>query len=102
MKIRVVSPTKAYVDGDADDIAVLTKTLSYTNTANQQQLKRHYNNHWFRSKNKVAWEQELEVLKKSVHMTLVYSENGKHYIRPGSIPYLGVPESDVTSEIVYP
>lgn len=68
----------------------MTKALSYTNTANQHMLKRHYTNHWLKNKNKPAWEAKLAELKESVHQCLLFQEDSKYFIRPGSLSYLGI------------
>lgn len=89
MILNVSSPTKAFVEHSTpDELERLIKQLSYTNTANQHQLKRHYNNHWYRSKNPTAWQAQLDELKDSVHNCLVFGTDRTPFIRPGSIPYL--------------
>jgi len=79
----------------------LITQLTYTNTANQHLLKRHYQNHWFRSKNRVAWEARLDELKKSIKNTLLFSDGGQ-FIRPGSLPYLEGLTLEVASTVTYP
>lgn len=102
MQFEIVSPTKAYVnDATPLDIESLQKSLSYVNTANKQKAKRHYDNKWLRNKNRAAWEAQLAILKASVNQCLVFEENGRHYIRPGSIPYLEMPVS-IVDKRVYP
>lgn len=103
MQYQTVSPTKTYInDAEAIYLESLAKTLSYTNTANQHMLKRHYANHWMKNKNRPAWEAKLEELKASVHNCLLFSENGRSFIRPGSIPYLNIDPSLILNEIKYP
>lgn len=103
MHFEIVSPTKAYVnDATPLEIESLTKLLSYTNTAKQHEQKRHYNNKWLRGKNRAAWEAKLEELKSQVHCCLLFQEDGRYFIRPGSIPYLNLAEGSVTNEISYP
>lgn len=103
MHFEIVSPTKAYViDATPLDLESLTKSLSYTNTANQHMLKRHYNNHWLKNKNRVAWEAKKNELAAAVHNCLLFEEDGKKYVRPGSLPYLNIPEKDIKNMIVYP
>lgn len=105
MKLNVSSSSKAFVEATAEELDKLCKLLSYTNTANQHKLKRHYNNHWARNSNPEQWEHNLEVLKASVHNTLVYEEDGKYFIRPGSIPYLQNDKGiclEITNTIKYP
>lgn len=103
MRFEIVSPTKAYVLDYTDlDIESLTKSLSYTNTANQHLLKRHYNNHWFKNKNRKAWEFRLEEIKTSVHNCLLFQEDNKYFVRPGSLNYLDIPDSSIINLVKYP
>lgn len=106
VKIRIKTPTKAFIDeASPDEMDKLRKLLSYTNTAAQHMVKRHYNNHWLKSKDSRAWGEHLEVLKKGVYNTLVFEEDGKPYIRPGSTPYLEEDPSllvEISNEVVYP
>lgn len=89
MQFHTVSPVKAFIhDASTTELESLVKSLSYTNTANQHMLKRHYNNHWMKSKNRLAWEKKLAEIKASVHNCLLFSDGDSPYIRPGSIPYL--------------
>jgi superfamily II DNA or RNA helicase len=101
MRFEIVSPTKALIkDASSQELADLVADLTYTNTAAQHLLKRHYNNKWFRSKNPTAWEMRLEELKKDVKKTLIYENGEETYIRPGSLAYLSGYE--VENKIVYP
>lgn len=102
MKVTVVSPTKAYIDGSENELDELRRTLSYINTANQHLMKRHYNNNWFRAKNKDAWEARLLELKASVNKNLLYSDEKGHFIRPGYLPYLNIKSEDIDNRIQYP
>ena len=103
MKIIIETPTRAYLhDYDSQDLESMKTTLFYRNTANQHQLKRHYNNKWFRSKNRVAWEIQLEKLKKSVENVLVFEDNGRYYIRPGSLPHIDTTGITIENKVVYP
>lgn len=89
MHFEIATPIKAYIiDGSAIDIENLTKVLSYTNTAAQHDVKRHYNNKWLRNRDKNAWQNRLDELKTYVHNTLIFEGDNKKFIRPGSIPYL--------------
>ncbi len=103
MIFTVESPTKAYVQSfDTVDIDTLTKSLSYTNTAAQHMMKRHYNNHWLKNKNRASWEAKLNELKANVHNCLLFQDGDKYFIRPGSLKYLEIPDSSVTNNIKYP
>lgn len=90
------------VNSTREDLTILAKQLSYKNTANAHKLKRHYANKWARSKNREAWEAQLEELKKSVNKICMFQEEGKVYIRPGSLPYLGISPEYIESAVVYP
>lgn len=103
MKLKVTTPCQAFVEeATEEELDKLRKQLSYTNTSAQHQVRRLYNNHWARRKDEAAWENQLEKLKKTVHNTLIFEEDGKKYIRPGSIPYLKGFELQVENTIVYP
>lgn len=104
MKLVIKTPTRAYIESaTTDEMEALTKELTYTNTSAAHQLKRHYNNKWFRSKNPDGWNAVLEELKKNIKHTLVFNDDKGVYIRPGSIPYL-VDQFDieVENEVKYP
>jgi superfamily II DNA or RNA helicase len=108
MRFKIVSPTKALVlDATDQEMTDLRKDLTYTNTAAAHDVKRHFNNKWLRSKNNAVWESRLEFLKSKVKNTLVYEDSdGRTYIRPGSLPYLGssIPNlgSEIENTVVYP
>lgn len=103
MHFNIVSPTKAVVEqATIEEMASLTKQLSYINTATQHQLKRHYSNHWFRSKNPDGWNKTLEELKADVHHCLVFADVSADYIRPGSIGYLTDIDHSCRSSVTYP
>jgi superfamily II DNA or RNA helicase len=88
MKLTIINPSKAYVHASPEEMDDLRKELSYTNTSEAHALKRLYNNHWFRSKNKEGWEAAINQTKSKVKRTLVYEDEGGTWIRPGSIPYI--------------
>lgn len=104
MKFKIETASKAFVDDIApEEMALLVKTTSYTNTANAHMAKRHYNNHWLRSKNRQAWEAKLEELKAAVHKSVLFQENGRHFVRPGSLPHISLANTDNTEfGITYP
>lgn len=104
MQFEITSPTKAYVtDTSALDIESLTKSLSYVNTAFKHQAKRHYENKWLRNKNKEAWEKKLDELKSRINNCLLFQEeDGRYWVRPGSIPYLNPAEGTVKNLVKYP
>lgn len=102
MKIEVITPSKAFVQASEEELAKLIKQLSYVNTSAQHQVKRHYNSQWLKKKDPDAWQKKLEELKSAVHKVLVFEEDGKKYIRPGSISYLKGIELQVENKIIYP
>jgi len=103
MHFEIASPTKAYVnDATPLELESLEKQLSYVNTANKHKAKRHYDNKWLRNKNKAAWEAQLAVLKASVNCCLLFKEGDRHFVRPGSLPYLDLRPDQITNNVVYP
>src|ERR1035437_4066297 len=103
MQFSIKNPSKAFVvNSTREELVSLAKQLSYKNTANAHLLKRHYNNKWARSKNRDAWEARTEELKKAVNKICMFQEEGKVYIRPGSLSYIGVSPTDIESAVVYP
>ena len=104
MKLSIVSPTKAIVKRSSiEELELLKELLTYTNTANAHLLKRHSKNRFWMINNRETWQARYEEIKKSVHQTLVFFEDGNYYIRPGSIPYLeGKITLEVQNDIKYP
>jgi len=102
MNFKIISPTRAIIeDASPDDMASLTKQLSYTNTAAAHQVKRHMSNHWYKSSNPDGWKAQLEELRKDVHHCLVFKTDEYIFLRPGSIPYLPTGFT-VSTEMKYP
>lgn len=104
MKLRIVAPTKALLeDITREELDKLNKLLTYTNTSNQYQVKRHYNNKSWKIKNRDTWEKHLETLKQSIKKTLVFEDDTGFYIRPASIPYIEEHFNlEIINEISYP
>lgn len=103
MKLKVVSPTKALIiNASEDEMEHLRKQLTYTNTAEAHNLKRHYNNKWYRQKSPEAWAAQLEILKNNVKKTLVFTDETGTFIRPGTITHLEGLDVQVENTIVYP
>lgn len=88
MKLIITHPSKAYIEATSDEIDRLRQDLTFTNTSIAHDIKRLYNNHWFRSKNKEKWEEAIEDMKKRVKRTLVFVDGTTSFVHPGSIPYL--------------
>jgi superfamily II DNA or RNA helicase len=88
MKITVTTPTKAYVDGTAEELAGLAKYLTYTNTSAQFVYRKHVKNRWWRDKDPEGWQIRTDELKKEMTKCLMEKDGNGLFIRPGSIPYL--------------
>jgi superfamily II DNA or RNA helicase len=104
MKLTILSPIKAYLSDYSDDeLFSLKKALTYTNTSVSHLIKRHYNNHFWKSRNPDTWRSHLEGLQKELKKTLIFDDgDGKFYVRPGSIPYLTGFYSQLENWIQYP
>ncbi len=102
MKISITSPIKAFLDCTPEEFYLLKKTLTYTNTSVQHLIKRHYNNHFWKSRNVDSWQNHLTELQKDLKKCLVFEEEGKFYIRPGSIPHLSGFEIEIENKVIYP
>jgi len=102
MKLTIENPSKAYVEASADELDELRKELTYTNTALAHDVKRLYNNLWFRRKNPTQWQKAVDEMKAKVKRTLVFTDDKGTYIRPGSIPYLSNQNLQIENKIIYP
>lgn len=105
MKLIITSPIKAYLeDYNETDLNSLKQALTYTNTGVQHLIKRHYNNFHWKNRNVVSWQAHLNELQKDLKKCLVYQEDDKYFIRPGSIPYVADLFADLIVEntIKYP
>src|ERR1035437_371662 len=103
VKITISSPVKAFLsEYSEEELSSLKKALTYTNTAVKFLIKKHYNNHFWKSRNPTSWQEHLNGLQKDLKKTLVFEEDGKFYIRPGSIPYLTSFNLEIENQIVYP
>ncbi len=105
MNIVIETPIKAFLNSyHPDEFMSLLKRLTYTNTSVQHLIKRHSNNFFWRDRNFDSWQLRLDELKKDLKKTLVWEEEGRAYIRPGSIPYITDLFADLSIEnrIKYP
>lgn len=104
MKLVIENPVKAFItEATNAEMEILSAYLTYNHTGNQYAYKRHLDNFYFRSKNPVKWEEQAELLKSKLKFTLVFEENGRKFIRPGSIPYLtSMINMEVENKVVYP
>jgi len=101
MKITISNPTCAFIDSTDEELVRLRKELTFTNTSIVHDIKRLYNNHWARNKDKEKWMANIETLKRKAKRILVFGENQPH-IYPGSIPYLTGFNLEIDNKIVYP
>lgn len=88
MRFYIVEPTKAVFEGDNKDLELIKSYLTYTNTSVSYLISKHSRNRFFKAKDPGAWAHRLNELKKEAKNTLVFEQNGLHYIRPGSLSYL--------------
>lgn len=103
MILQVVSPHKAFLlEYTQDELTSLRKALTYENTGIKHQIKRHYSNYFWKSRNLDSWQDHLDALQKQLKVCLVFEEDGRFYIRPGSIPYLTGFDLKVENLIEYP
>ena len=103
MKISISSPTKAFLSSyTPEEWNALREALTYTNTSIAHLIKRHHSYIKWKFSNIDSWQFELDEMKKQLKKTLVFEENGKFYIRPGSIPYLTGFDLEVENLIKYP
>src|ERR1700678_2464913 len=102
MKLQIRSPTKAFLDCTDEELALLRKALTYTNTGVQHLIKRHYQNHFWKARNFDSWQIHLDNLKKQLKNCLIFEEHNNFYVRPGSIPYLTGFDIQVENLVNYP
>jgi superfamily II DNA or RNA helicase len=103
MKLLIKTPIEAFlISYTEEELSSLRKQLTYTNTSVQHQIKRHYSNYFWKQRNQDSWQLHLDDLKKNLKKCLVFEEDGKFFIRPGSIPYLTDFKIEVENEIKYP
>ena len=102
MNIDIKHPTKAYIDGATPDIIKSIRSqLTYINTSVSFQIKKHKENRWWKRSNPITWEEHLQVLTKQLKGCALHLENGKYWVRPGSIPYLSE-TANIKNSISYP
>src|SRR5271156_6067107 len=103
MKLSLLSPIKAFLSSYTEDkLQSLRNELTYTNTSVQHLIKRHHKSFFWKQCNQDSWTERLDGLKKQLKVCLVFEEEGRFYIRPGSIPYLSGFEIEVDNQIIYP
>lgn len=104
MKLVITSPSIAYVYADDEELKLLRKKLTYTNTSVQHLIKRHHNNYLWKSRNLNSWQAHLDGLQQDLKKCLVFEDETGISIRPGSIPYLDptVFNLQIVNQIQYP
>lgn len=101
MRIVIENPSRANVEATFDELELLKRELTFTNTAMAHDIKRHLNNFWARNKDKEKWDADLASLKKRAKRTLVFTDNKGTYIYPGSIPYIQGLQPTVENRVKY-
>ena len=67
MKLSLLSPTKALLSSyTEEELYLLKKQLTYTNTGIKHLIKRHHAQHFWKSRNLDTWEAHLENLKRDL------------------------------------
>ena len=110
MRVSIVSPTQAFLlDYTDEELRLLRKELTYTNTSVKHLIKRHNGQHLWKTRNPDSWQDHLDALNADLKKCLVFEEvnpyfpeDVKYYIRPGSIPYLTDFNLQVENHINYP
>jgi len=103
MDVTVQSPIRAIVKNiDPDVMEKVTKALSYTNTSVSFQLSKLYKNRWFKQKDPVGWQDQIDKLTEKQKDCLLKHDGNNYWIRPGSIPHIHKYINSVKSEIEYP
>lgn len=102
MKLTIANPSKAYISATPEELDNLRQELTYTNTAIAYNVKRIYNNLWFRRNNPRQWQIAVDTMSAKVKRTLILEDDKGLYIRPGSIPYLTNPNIQIENLVVYP
>lgn len=101
VKLTIDHPSKALVRATTEELDNLRSELTYSNTAVAHDMKRLYNNVWFRRKNPEKWKSSLEEMKKRIKRTLVFTEDVNTFIRPGSVPYLNALSPQIENSLKY-
>lgn len=91
MKLVTVSPTKTYVqNASPEEMAKLTKELTYTNTSAKAEVRRLKKSEWLKKNKYDEWSAQLAKAEKKVTNVLVYNDEGGTYIRPGNLSELNM------------
>lgn len=102
MEIAIESPTKARIcEATQDEISMLSKALTYTNTSISFQLKNHLKNRWWKKKDPITYSEKEEELRGKLKDCLLKKDESGYWIRPGSIPYIKT-ANVISNKIEYP
>lgn len=102
MRIKIVTPVKAYIsDYTTEEYKDLAKELSYTNTSVSFNISKLKKQRWFKANHPEKWQARYDELQKDLKKTLIFSDEGGKYIRPGSIPYIPF-KTEVINLVEYP
>jgi len=102
MEIILETPVKAKLLGTSDEAERIKNALTYSSKTVEYQIKRHCDNHYWKSKNLSSWKEHLDKLKADLNKCLLWNENGHNYIRPGSIPYITQSATKIFNKLSYP
>lgn len=102
MNIKIINPSKAYIQSTPQVIEKIEKDFSYKKTSIQVQIEKHNKKYWLKQKDPDAWEAQKRQLAAQLNHTLVFKDKGGYWIRPGLIPYLKTYIEHISSEIAYP
>ncbi len=103
MEVIVKNPTKAVLkEVSPEDIAKLTKLLSYTNTSISFQISKHYKNFRWKQKDRAGWQASLDKMELKLKNCLLKNDGSDYWVSPGIVPYLDKFHANVRNEITYP
>jgi superfamily II DNA or RNA helicase len=103
MEVIVKNPTKAILQGaSAEEIAKITKLLSYTNKSIAFQISKHHKNFRWKNKDRVGWQVALDKLEPKLKHCLLKHDGNNYCLPPGIVSYLGQFHINVQNEIHYP
>mgnify|MGYP002783848692 CR=1 FL=1 len=103
VKVKIISPTVAYLDFGPGDFEKIQSLIKYKNTSNDFAYRKHVKNKYWKASNPEAWQTRGDELKSKINLSLLFEEDGRTCIRPGYLPYLeNVVELQIDNQIVYP
>jgi superfamily II DNA or RNA helicase len=103
VKVRVVSPTKCYVEeATPAEVDALKKQLTYTNTSVSYMYGKHKRNKWMRQNKPHQWQSMLQEYEAKLRGYQYFEDAGGLYFRPGFIPYLKKMEVQVVGCVERP